>query len=71
MSPEPFSGVPRIWRNNEINLRMKAEIHCGKVIFPPRDICPHCGKEAGGTVIYYSPIKPKPESSNLNGQEPV
>jgi uncharacterized OB-fold protein len=70
-----FDGVPRVWRNRKVNLRMMAEVcqHCHKVIFPPRDICPEpdCGKPTGETIIYYSPVKSESKSSKLNGQKPV
>lgn len=49
MSPE----IPRHWRTKDQRYRLVGEIcpHCQKAIFPPRDICNGCGKEAKETYV--------------------
>ena len=43
-----MSNLPRWWRTEKIRYRLAGETcqACGKSIFPPRDICPHCGEQA-------------------------
>ena len=40
--------IPRHWRLNQQRFGLIGEVcqHCQTKIFPPRDICPACGKEA-------------------------
>jgi uncharacterized OB-fold protein len=40
--------IPRHWRLKKQRYALIGEVcpHCGAKIFPPRDICPTCGKEA-------------------------
>jgi uncharacterized OB-fold protein len=40
--------IPRHWRLNQQRYGLVGEIcpHCDTKIFPPRDICPACGKDA-------------------------
>lgn len=40
--------IPRHWRLKKQRYSLVGEVcqHCNAKIFPPRDICPHCGKEA-------------------------
>ena len=37
-------NIPRFWRTEKVRYRLAGELcqTCGKPIFPPRDICPHC-----------------------------
>ena len=37
-------SIPRNWRTRQQRYSLKAEVceNCGKAIFPPRDVCPHC-----------------------------
>ena len=37
-------SIPRNWRTRHQRYSLKAEVclDCGKAIFPPRDVCPHC-----------------------------
>lgn len=48
---------PRHWRLNEQRYRLFGEQcpdpNCQEKIFPPRDICPYCGKN---TTIYEAPV---------------
>jgi uncharacterized OB-fold protein len=39
--------IPRNWRNRQQRYSLKAELCyvCGKHIFPPRDVCPHCAEQ--------------------------
>jgi len=41
-------SIPRNWRTRQQRYSLKAEVcnTCNKHIFPPRDVCPHCGQEA-------------------------
>jgi uncharacterized OB-fold protein len=45
------------WRLRRERLRMKGEFcgGCERAIFPPRDICPHCGSDDTSTIIEYRP----------------
>ena len=40
--------IPRHWRLKKQRYALVGEVcpHCGAKIFPPRDVCPTCGKEA-------------------------
>lgn len=37
-------AVPNLWRTKQQRYRLQAEVcvHCEQVIFPPREVCPHC-----------------------------
>lgn len=61
--------VPRHWRLKKQRYMMMGEIcpHCDVKIFPPRDICPRCGKgtlknnletKVGTGDIFVSDLKP-------------
>jgi uncharacterized OB-fold protein len=40
-------SIPRNWRVRQQRYSLKAEVcnACGKTIFPPRDVCPHCAEQ--------------------------
>jgi uncharacterized protein len=40
--------IARHWRLRKQRYALEGEQcdHCGKFIFPPRDVCPHCGEDA-------------------------
>lgn len=44
-------NVPRYWRTEKTRYGLIGEtcLACGKAIFPPRDVCPHC-TDAGQEV---------------------
>ncbi len=46
--------IPRHWRLNQQRIGLIGEVcqHCQIKIFPPRDICPACGKEAKTTYAF-------------------
>jgi uncharacterized OB-fold protein len=46
--------IPRHWRLNQQRFGLIGEVcqHCQTKIFPPRDICPACGKEAKTTYAF-------------------
>ena len=63
-------NIPRYWRSERTRYGLVGETcrTCGKAIFPPRDICPHC-TEAGqdvhpfagkGQVYSYSTVHDAP-----------
>lgn len=62
--------VPRHWRLKKQRYALVGEIcpHCEEKIFPPRDVCPHCGGEAKaqytfsglGEVYSYTMMKDAP-----------
>jgi uncharacterized OB-fold protein len=39
--------IPGNWRTRQQRYSLKAELCdvCGKTIFPPRDVCPHCAEQ--------------------------
>ena len=43
-----MSEIPRFWRNRRQRYGLWGEVcpSCEEKIFPPRDICPHCGGPA-------------------------
>ena len=53
-------SIPRNWRTRQQRYSLKAEVcnDCGKHIFPPRDVCPHCAGQ-------------KQSWTNLSGQGQV
>ena len=63
--------IPKHWRLQEQRYRLIGEVcdHCGKKLFPPRDVCPECSKPAytpytfsgRGEVYSYSTIYQAPE----------
>ena len=68
--------IARNWRLKEQRYRLIGEVcgHCSEKIFPPRDICPHCGQEAStkfefsgkGTVESFTVIQEPPEGFEKN-----
>ncbi len=46
--------IPRNWRLNAQRYALKGEEcdHCHTKIFPPRDICPDCGREAKASFAF-------------------
>ena len=46
--------VSRHWRLKHQRYALEGEIcpHCEKKIFPPRDLCPHCGEDARTTYHF-------------------
>lgn len=71
-----MSEIPRHWRLREQRYRLVGEIcpHCETAIFPPRDICPDCGEEAGpphqfsgrGEVYSFTTVTEPPEGFEEN-----
>jgi len=53
-------SIARNWRTRQQRYSLKAEVCnvCGKTIFPPRDVCPHCAEQ-------------KQSWTNLSGQGEV
>ena len=64
--------IPGNWRTRQQRLSLRAEVCdvCGKAIFPPRDVCPHCaqakqswtslsgrGEVYSYTTLYNAPAK--------------
>ncbi len=43
-----MDGIARDWRVRRQRYALQGEVceHCGAVIFPPRDVCPHCSHPA-------------------------
>ena len=41
-------GIPQFWRLQRQNYKLVGEecTHCGRKIFPPRDVCPECQRPA-------------------------
>ncbi len=41
-------SIPSYWRTRKQRLSLQGERcpHCSRALFPPRDICPHCGGPA-------------------------
>ena len=46
--------IPRHWRLKQQRYALVGEVcpHCDAKIFPPRDICPECGKDAKTTFAF-------------------
>jgi len=46
--------IPRHWRLKQQRYALVGEVcqHCDEKIFPPRDVCPHCGNEAQTTFKF-------------------
>lgn len=67
--------IPRFWRNQAARYKLQGEI-CpeGHKIFPPRDICPNCGKETktpfvfsgNGTVFSHTVVYEAPSGYEHN-----
>lgn len=63
--------IPRHWRLKKQRYALVGEVceHCDAKLFPPRDICPECGKEAKtlfqfsgkGEVYSYTTVYEAPE----------
>jgi predicted amidophosphoribosyltransferase len=41
-------GIPILWRTTKERYSLQGEIcpECERVVFPPRRVCPYCGREA-------------------------
>jgi len=73
-----MSEIPRFWRNKDQRYRLLGEIcpSCEEKIFPPRDVCPHCGGQARdkyelsgkGEVFSYTKMYDAP--AGFEGQAP-
>jgi len=63
-------NAPRYWRTEKTRYRLQGELcrTCGRPIFPPRDVCPHCAEAAQdlhafsgkGRVYSYSTVYETP-----------
>ncbi|MGQ9586012.1 MAG: Zn-ribbon domain-containing OB-fold protein [Anaerolineae bacterium] len=63
--------IPRNWRLNDQRYALVGEVcdQCGAHLFPPRDVCPECGRPAAtpytfsgrGEVYSYSTLYQAPE----------
>ena len=68
--------IPRHWRLKQQRYSLVGEVcpHCDYKIFPPRDVCPNCGKEAKdlytfsgkGEVYSYTTIYEAPSGYDVN-----
>ncbi|HEY9075210.1 MAG TPA: Zn-ribbon domain-containing OB-fold protein [Anaerolineaceae bacterium] len=68
--------VPRHWRLRQQRYGLVGEEcpHCHNKLFPPRDVCPHCGEEAKaqytfsgkGTVYSYTTLQDAPAGYEHN-----
>lgn len=41
-------AIPILWRNQKARYSLQGEIcpECERLVFPPRRLCPYCGREA-------------------------
>jgi hypothetical protein len=41
-------AIPNLWRTKKQRYSLQADVcvHCDKIMFPPREVCPHCHKAA-------------------------
>lgn len=42
-------AIPILWRTTKERYSLQGEVcpECDKVVFPPRRLCPYCGRQAG------------------------
>ena len=74
-------SLPRHWRAAKVRYGMVGEVcnSCGKNIFPPRDVCPHCAEPAQkeytmsgrGTVYSYTTVYDPPAGFEAYAPYPV
>jgi len=43
-------AVPNLWRTKKQRYSLQGEVcpACAKAVFPPREVCPHCGRSMHG-----------------------
>ena len=57
-------AIPNLWRTKKQRYSLQADIcvHCSELMFPPREVCPHCHKaaqsKAGGDAINVVALMP-------------
>ena len=41
-------AIPNLWRTKKQRYSLQADVcvNCDKIMFPPREVCPHCHKPA-------------------------
>ncbi|HSV86343.1 MAG TPA: zinc ribbon domain-containing protein [Levilinea sp.] len=51
--------IPRHWRLKQQRYALVGEVcnHCDAKIFPPREVCPHCGLEAKFQFLNREPVQ--------------
>jgi hypothetical protein len=63
-------AVPNLWRTKKQRYSLVGEVcvHCEHLVFPPREICPHCNKtmqaapapQAQPATFAYAPVSMQP-----------
>ena len=58
-------AIPNLWRTKKQRYSLQADVcnHCNQIIFPPREVCPHCHKpaqpvQATQHSIFMPPVAP-------------
>ena len=58
-------AIPNLWRTKKQRYSLQADIcvHCNEIMFPPREVCPHCHKAAqqkaaANTFVALLPVAP-------------
>ena len=57
-------AIPNLWRTKKQRYSLQADvcIHCDKIMFPPREVCPHCHKaarqKAAAPFVALMPVAP-------------
>lgn len=46
-------GIPILWRTTKERYSLQGEVcpECDRVVFPPRRLCPYCGREHVAAVV--------------------
>jgi hypothetical protein len=58
-------GIPDLWRTQKERYRLQGEVcpECSRLVFPPRRLCPYCGREAAASAV--SSVQPAPRHEHV------
>jgi uncharacterized OB-fold protein len=58
-------AIPNLWRTKKQRYSLQADVcvNCNAIMFPPREVCPHCHKAttekaAANTFVALMPVAP-------------
>lgn len=71
-------AVPNLWRTKKQRYSLQGDVcvHCAQMVFPPREVCPHCNKPMQRTsakpaapAFAFAPAQPQPVLAAVAGDD--
>ena len=72
-------AVPNLWRTQKQRYSLQGEVcpACAQTVFPPREVCPHCGRsmheipggKAQAEIYSFALILPTPAGVGIAGDD--